>query len=315
MLEWDRTAAKSFIGVVALLFSGLLIAAPVSFEQAKVMAKQKVYFDRAAQGTTYCGCNWKWVGRSGGRIDFESCGYEVRAEGQRNRAERLEWEHIVPASNFGRARQCWQDGGRANCNRVDPVFNAMEADLHNLTPSVGEINSDRSNFSFGVLTDAPNRHGACDFKVDFKQRSAEPADVVKGKLARVYFYMHDRYDMNMSKGQQNLLMTWDRAYPVSSWELERDSRIKHIMGHSNPFVTGDKTWRLGHKNTGEGAETFIKLDLIERNVPIRGNRNSRVYHLPVGCQSYELVSPSNIVEFPSESAANDAGYRKAGNCK
>lgn len=290
-------------------------AQPTSFSEAKTLAREQVYFDRNDVGTTYCGCQWRWTGQSGGRIDFESCGYEVRAEGQRNRAERIEWEHIVPASNFGRARQCWQEGGRTNCNRVDPVFNIMEADLHNLTPTVGEINSDRSNFRFGELTETPYRHGACDFKVDFKQRRAEPADVIKGKLARVYFYMHDRYDMNMSKGQQNLLMKWDRAYPVTPWELERDRRIKKIMGHSNPFVTDEITWQLGHKNTGGGAQTFIELNSIQDDGPIRGNWNSKAYHLPAGCPSYDLVSPRNIVEFTSEAAANDTGFRKAGNCR
>lgn len=46
---------------------------------------------------------------------------------------------------------------------------------------------------------------------------------------------------------------------------------------------------------------------------IRGNRNSRIYHLP-GCPSYDAVGESNRVPFPTEAAAQAAGYRKAGNC-
>lgn len=49
--------------------------------------------------------------------------------------------------------------------------------------------------------------------------------------------------------------------------------------------------------------------------PIRGNRNSKIYHLLVGCPSYGRISPKNIVEFPTEEAAKAAGYRKAGNCR
>jgi len=288
---------------------------PVSFEQAKILAKEQIYFDRNDLGTTYCSCQWQWVGKSGGRIDFNSCGYKVRAEGQRNRAERIEWEHIVPASNFGRARQCWQKGGRSNCKQTDPLFTMMEADLHNLTPTVGELNSDRQNFNYGVLPAMPKLHGACDFKVDFKKRVVEPRDEIKGFLARVYFYMHDRYGMNMSQQQQQLLMAWDKAYPVSDWELERNRRITKLMVHSNPFVTGERTWEIGHKNTEEGAQAFIGLKKFQVSGSIRGNKNSRVYHLPTGCPSYELVSPRNIVEFTSEAAANDAGFRKAGNCR
>jgi len=191
----------------------------------------------------------------------------------------------------------------------------MEADLHNLTPTVGELNSERQNFNFGVLPATPNQHGDCDFKVDFRSRVVEPRDEIKGMLARVYFYMHDRYDLNMSKQQQMLLMAWNKAYPVTEWELKRNNRISKLIGHSNPFVTGETTWELGHENTGKGAQAFIQLKNLELNNPIRGNQNSRVYHLPTGCPSYDLVSPRNIVEFQSEAAANDAGFRKAGNCQ
>lgn len=158
--------------IVTLLFASPLFAAPKTFEKAKTEVRQSVYHDRTDVGTTYCGCSWEWVGRSGGRVDLQSCGYEVRA--QEVRASRIEWEHILPASNFGRARQCWQDGGRANCKLVDPVFNLMEADLHNLTPIIGEVNADRANFNFGMLTTTQYQHGACDFKVDFKARTVEP---------------------------------------------------------------------------------------------------------------------------------------------
>jgi hypothetical protein len=82
-------------------------------------------------------------------------------------------------------------------------FNAIEADLHNLTPSIGEINADRSNYRFGVLPTTPKQHGDCDFKVDFKGRTAEPRDEVKGQAARIYFYMHDRYNMLMSQQQHS----------------------------------------------------------------------------------------------------------------
>lgn len=75
--------------IILLAVSHLAIAsAPKTFEQAKFELRQKVYFDRNTEkdGDLYCGCNWTWVGRSGGRVDLSSCGYEVRA--QENRAQR-----------------------------------------------------------------------------------------------------------------------------------------------------------------------------------------------------------------------------------
>ena len=48
---------------------------------------------------------------------------------------------------------------------------------------------------------------------------------------------------------------------------------------------------------------------------IRGNRNSKIYHLPKGCPSYSKIAPRNIVVFSSEEEAKAAGYRRAKNCR
>lgn len=320
------------IVVFALVAVSVNAAPPSSFYKAKVLTKEKVYYDRTNVGDTYCGCKFRWVGASGGRTDLSSCGYKIRSN--KVRAERTEWEHIKPASSFGHLRQCWQNGGRKNCKATDPVFNTMEADMFNLTPVVGEINADRSNYDFGVLPQTGYKHGQCDFKVDFKQRIAEPSDKVKGLIARTYFYMHDTYDLKMSRQQQQLLMAWDRKFPVTAWELEREKRIAKVMGRRNLFVTGDKTWTLGHKNSGVGVTEAVNDSSYyggqrkSRQRPvsasskptnkaggIKGNKNSNIYHLPTGCPSYSRMSDRNAVFFESEREAQNKGFRKAGNCR
>ncbi|WP_462382524.1 endonuclease [Pseudomonas sp. Marseille-QA0892] len=318
---------KRLVVAVTLLLSLSVAFAdpPSTFPQAKVIAKEKVYFDQASgrSGELYCGCNWRWAGKSGGRIDFGSCGYQTRK--QQNRAERIEWEHIVPAQTFGQQRQCWQKGGRKNCIADDPVFRVMEANLFNLYPSVGEVNGDRSNFNYGVVAGA-SEYGQCRTKVDFKARTAEPRDEVKGLVARVTFYMFDRYGLNMSRQQQQLLMAWDKQFPVTAWERQRDGRIAAIMGHHNPFVTGERKWSLGYKPVGDGVVSPIPNRAQRETQPkapkaastgsgkIVGNRNSHIYHLPSGCPSYNDVAPKNRVMFESEKEATAAGYRKARNC-
>lgn len=292
------------------------IGQPANFSQAKVLLKEQVYHDQnqSVQGTLYCGCQWEWTGASGGRADLVGCGYGVRR--QQARAERIEWEHTVPAWVMGHQRRCWQDGGRRNCVSDDPVFRAMEADMHNLSPSVGEVNGDRSNYRFSMLPGTGHQHGACDVKVDFGQRAVEPRDRVKGQIARVYFYIHDRYDLTMSRAQQQLFLAWNRQFPASEWEHERERRIAAVMGHSNPFVTGERQWSLGHRNTADSLVTELKSTQPDTySGPVRGNRNSKVYHLPRGCPGYGQIADHNRVEFPSSSAASAAGYRRAGNCR
>ncbi|CAM3633901.1 endonuclease [Parendozoicomonas haliclonae] len=220
--------------LILLLISPFTQAAPDNFSKAKKLAAV-VYQDH--QQTFYCSCPYQEIRDERGRWklipDLESCGYEVRK--QETRANRIEWEHVMPAWAFGHQRQCWQDGGRKNCHK-DREFRAMEADLFNLVPSIGEVNGDRSNFRFGDLSSKPDMYGQCEFKVDFKQRRAEPPVNKRGKIARAYLYMAAKYQLKLSKQEQKLYTAWNNQYPVSEWEEERHERISKIMGWDNPFV-------------------------------------------------------------------------------
>ena len=149
-------------------------------------------------------------------MDLGSCGYKVRKN--ENRASRIEWEHVVPAWQFGHQRQCWQDGGRKNCAK-DPVYRQMESDMHNLQPAVGEVNGDRGNFMYSQWNGGEGQYGQCAMKVDFKEsrRTACRARVA----SPAYFYMRDRYDLNLSRQQTQLFNAWDKLYPVTDWECKK----------------------------------------------------------------------------------------------
>lgn len=163
--------SRNFSLAVAFLttaFSGHALADGInSFSQAKA-AGVKVNAD--VPGDFYCGCKINWQGKKG-VVDLESCGYKVRKN--ENRASRIEWEHVVPAWQFGHQRQCWQDGGRKNCAK-DPVYRQMESDMHNLQPAVGEVNGDRGNFMYSQWNGGEGQYGQCGMKIDFKEKVAEP---------------------------------------------------------------------------------------------------------------------------------------------
>lgn len=142
--------------------------------------------------------------------------------------------------------------------------------MHNLAVSIGEVNADRSNYSMGMVAEQQRLYGQCSSKVDFKQRVFEPRDEAKGLVARVHFYMYDRYDMNMSREQQQLFIAWNKQYPPTPWELERNRRIKSITGYGNEFVTGERRWELGHKNRGDGLP-----DDVNRVTPQDQSSNGR----------------------------------------
>lgn len=216
-----------------------------SFDKAKVVARDAIYARHAID--FYCGCSYTPAGRSGGVIDLDSCGYRARKNAAR--AARLEWEHIVPAWFFGHTRTCWKTGnpacvnsngktykGRTCCSKVDPDFAQAEADLHNLTPSVGEANGDRTNLPYGEVPGEPREYGACNFEIGSKPKVAEPRDEVRGDAARVWMYMSETYGVALTAAQEKMFKAWSEADPVDDWERLRDARVKAAQGNANPYL-------------------------------------------------------------------------------
>ncbi|PXX50584.1 endonuclease [Aquitalea magnusonii] len=179
----------------------------------------------------YCGCAYQ-----GKAVDWLSCGYVPRKNPER--ARRIEWEHVVPAWVLGHQRQCWQQGGRKNCSGNDEVYRLAEGDLNNLVPAVGEVNADRSNLSYSAWARQPTRiYGQCGTVVDFAGKRVQPREEVRGRAARITLYMHQRYALNMSRQDRQLMCAWARQYPVDSWETRRNARIVSLQGEGNFLVS------------------------------------------------------------------------------
>lgn len=207
-----------------------------SWSEAKRWA-QALYTDHPV--TAYCGCPYT----PDRRVDLESCGYRPNTK-YRSRANRVEWEHVMPAYNIGHQRQCWQNSpegvsGRKWCEETDPVFLRAHNDLHNLLPVIGQLNALRSNYRYGEIPGEFRRYGEyCDFEIH--GRVAEPPEYLKGSVARIWFYMRDVYGVKISSRDENQLKAWNNSFPPEPWEYERDRRIAAHQGNSNPYVT---LWR------------------------------------------------------------------------
>lgn len=235
MLTSAVSASVYSVASLAFVLGGFVYAAdpqvpnPLSFSQAKKHL-QTVYKDHPT--SFYCGCSIdqsakKW------RPELADCGYQARKN--LNRAQRIEWEHVMPAWAFGHQLQCWQQGGRKAC-RKDPKFKQMEGDMHNLVPAIGEVNGDRSNYRFTMLAGEERKYGVCDFEIDFKAKAVEPPMAVRGDIARSYFYMRDTYGVRLSKKETQLFTAWDKQDPVDAWELTKSQRVSQKQGNPNPYV-------------------------------------------------------------------------------
>lgn len=194
--------------------------------------------------TVYCGCDItiteKWY-----YPDLESCGYIIQYNNPK-RAKRIEAEHIVPASYFGKKRECWiRKSGRRNCENTDKYFNLIESDLHNLYPSVGEVNNERKNFSFSDSVRKASPFGQCKMLIDRKRQRVTPPERSRGVIARAYLYMSMMYGIKLDAEQINLFNRWNRDYRPDQNECRRNLMIKEIQGNENPFIS--KKCKYGKK--------------------------------------------------------------------
>ena len=123
-------------------------------------------------------------------------------------------------------------------------------DLHNLKPADPSVNSSKGNKNFdngGIQHDEA-------IECFFTQNTWEPADAVKGDIARILFYMDVRYeggddepDLAVTEALNNVadvpnigklstLLDWHLQDPVDDFEMSRNEVIYGIQGNRNPFI-------------------------------------------------------------------------------
>ena len=233
---YQKIAAILFIIILSINLNA------TSFSQSKKILLNKIYFDN--QYTFYCGNPYKIDeinGKDKALIIKNKKYYSSRNDSffsffdNNERAKIVEWEHIMPAENFGRHLPCWKEGGRKACAK-DETFKTMESDMHNLVPAIGEVNNDRSNFRYGAKLPSIGLYGNCEFEVDFEAKRAYPRSEIRGDIARIYFYMSEKYNIKLSKQERKMMEIWDKEDLTSDWERIKNKRIEEIQGNSNRFI-------------------------------------------------------------------------------
>jgi len=168
----------------------------------------------------------------GTRFDYESNGYTLIDSWNR--------EHVWPKSH-------------GFPNPKDTAY----TDLHHLRPGDRSVNSARNTRSFDEADVIYFDNGGT---VETENRTSkeywvwEPADQVKGDIARMLFYMAVRYegpsyDLELVDsilprqnklpllGKLSTLLEWHRRDPVNSWEKRRNELIySNYQGNRNPFI-------------------------------------------------------------------------------
>lgn len=212
-----------------------------SFSKAKHTLERYVYRDH--RETLYCKASFDKKKNITLPAGFSTPKHEKRAK-------RVEWEHVVPAENFGRGFSAWRSGdaacvnndgkrfrGRKCAEEVSRDFRLMQADMYNLYPAIGAVNAIRSNYNFVAMGES-NRStfGSCPMLIE--NHKVLPPEYTRGIIARTYLYMQGAYPehFKMSAQQLKQMKAWDKAYPPDAWECERNHRIERLQGNKNPIV-------------------------------------------------------------------------------
>lgn len=228
-----------------LALPSLAIASPNtqidSFSKAKRLLMEKVYNQPSMRNTVYCDAQFDAKKNITLPAGFDDRLYTKRSK-------RVEFEHIVPAENFGRAFVEWREGdaqcvsskgkpykGRKCADKVSHEYRLMQADGYNLFAAIGSVNAYRSNYNFQMLSGTQSDFGSCDFHVD--ERKAQPPEKARGLIARTYLYFDVTYPkFRLSKQQKQLFTAWDKQYPVSDFECQKAKIVQSYQHNDNPIL-------------------------------------------------------------------------------
>jgi len=193
-------------------------------------AKKKLYPIYAKlnlERTFYCDCKY-----SRKKPDLASCGVTPKKDVKR--MNRTEAEHVMPISLLGHTLDCWSNGGRRNCGKVDDFFKRAEGDLHNLVPALGEVNGNRSNYPpVEEIVGEARKYGDCDVEIHKKQ--FEPPPHRRGDIARAYLYMWKIYNTPLTNDDVKMFQAWHQEDPPDADERQIHEAKTQIQGNVNPY--------------------------------------------------------------------------------
>ncbi|MFQ3213462.1 MAG: endonuclease I [Marivirga sp.] len=139
------------------------------------------------------------------------------------------------------------------------------SDAHMVLPTDKKMNSERGNLPYGETNgseisseDGNGAKKGSNTTNGYSGTIFEPADEFKGDIARIYFYMATRYEVDIDAWDTNsteaaivlngtnsqvyedwalnMLINWHQNDPVSEKEINRNEAVYDFQGNRNPFI-------------------------------------------------------------------------------
>jgi hypothetical protein len=198
--------------------------------------------------------------------------------------------------------QSWFDGS---------IESIKKADVHNLFITTKIINASRANLPFDVVTNTTSNYASYNGYVSKRGTNAngqtvfEPADQIKGNIARALLYFHVRYGQTLSQGGVDMLdrlISWHEADPVDDDELEDNTLIFDFQSNRNPFI--DHPEYVSSIWGGSVSTTTIQFSPASATV----NEDAGTITLNIRIQNHAATATTADVVLISGTAADVNNY-------
>ena len=134
------------------------------------------------------------------------------------------------------------------------------SDIHHIRPTISDYNSKRGNSMFGPVYGSKSAIGSISYSGGgndyYTGNVFEPADAIKGDVARIIMYMYMHYSSEIGGASASyygemhinwvmgtspsdswkLLREWNADDPVSEDEKTRNEYAFSVQGNRNPFI-------------------------------------------------------------------------------
>lgn len=297
--------------IILILFLVNSIFSFDNFDKAKKILINEVYNEKEFMECFYTGIKYE-KNLEDGQYKLVPINYiplnPLTKKGNLNyRANRIEWEHIVPAENFGKGiKECRNNGifiGRKECRKISALFRKMEGDPINLVPSIGEINADRSNYKYSPeLAPINSKRG---IYIDKKERRMHIPEKLRGKVARAYIHMNKEYNMALSPQEKKLFFVWDKMYPPTNKELSIVKKIENVVKideYKNELI----------KKFLEKSNFFVPSTIIKKGTKTIAFVDAKVISKVSNLKHFKNVKGADVVMLVIESGAITYSLLKGG---
>lgn len=228
-----QISAPLVLGLILLLCSSLLARGYEPFLSFSASKTQLNTIHALHKVLPISGCRYHFDPKGcsvAGIIEYDSC--DLIPYSDPLQAKQVDWMHIMLPHKFGQGRECMASnaclstyrkrpyGGVRCCKKIDAEFNKMYSDMHNIIPVAGGYRTIRNKQIF------------CEPSLS----GIEPDRRAKGWIARAYLYMIKEYGLKVDKAYIKIWHRWNRKYPPSSFEIEREEAIYKLQGTRNPYI-------------------------------------------------------------------------------